>query len=99
MITLLLGLCAGYVAGSRSRAGAGGDAILEVRAPAGAETLLDGHRLDGTSPWRVPVAPGVAHTVHITLEGRIPLDVPVALQPGQTRVLDVEARRLELARP
>ncbi len=97
--TLLVGLWVGYLAGGRSRGASDGAATLEVRAPAGAEVAIDGQALTGSSPWHVSVLPDHAHTVRVALGGRTPLEVPVTLAPGQTRVLDIEIHALEMARP
>jgi eukaryotic-like serine/threonine-protein kinase len=99
MITLLLGLAVGYVAGQRAHVTSEAVGTLELRAPNGAEVTIDGERLTGAPPWQVSVIPDRAHTVGITLEGRNPLEVRVSLSPGQTRVLDIEAHSLQMARP
>ncbi len=73
-------------------------AVIRVRTiPSGARVLLDGRDTTLTTPAMVPeVAPGVAHTLALALDGYVTRNEPVTLVAGQVAELSFELERMPL---
>jgi hypothetical protein len=97
VVTLGLGLFAGYLAGARARGAGAAGSLVQVQAPADARLSLDGVRQAGPGPYRLSVTPGREHRIRVEAEGFSPLDLPLTLAPGEVRAVVVEGRPLERA--
>ncbi len=65
--------------------------------PAAAHVLLDGAETGLVTPATVPeIAPGVQHTLVVSLDGYVTQTFPLMLQPGQIEELNVRLERTPL---
>jgi serine/threonine-protein kinase len=73
-------------------------AVLNVRStPSGAHVLFDGRDTGRTTPATIPeIAPGVEHTVAVSLDGYVTRSETLTLARGEVRDLDLPLERAPL---
>ena len=73
--------------------------VVNVRTvPAGATVLFDGTDTGEKTPTTIPeIAPGVEHTLALSLDGYVTRTVTLTMQPGQVEDLAFELERMPLA--